>query len=157
MVRTYAPKGETPVLIHWLTRAHLSVIGGVTPQGKLYFRVHERAIKGPDVVDFLNHLLRHLPGPLLVLWDHASIHRCQAVKDFLAKVPRERLEIEFLPAYAPELNPEESIWGYLKRVELKNVCSQSLSSLRQELRKATARLRQKVDVIFGCLQQTGLY
>lgn len=109
------------------------------------------------MVAFLNRLLRHLPGPLLVLWDRASIHRSQAVKDFLAKLPRERLEVEFLPAYAPELNPEEGIWGSLKRVELKNVCSQSLSSLRHELRKATARLRQKVDVIFGCFQQTGLY
>ena len=65
VVRTYAPRGETPVLIHWLTRAHLSVIGGTTPQGKLSFRVHERAIKGADVVDFLNHL-RHtcrVPSP----------------------------------------------------------------------------------------------
>ena len=156
-VRTDAPRGETPVLTHWLTRAHLSVIGGITPKGKLYFRVHDRAIKGTDGVDFLNHLLRHVPGPLTVLWDRASIHRCQAVNDFLAELPRERLEIEFLPAYAPELNPEEGIWGYLKRVELKNVCSQSLSSLREQLRQATARLRQKLDVIFGCFQQTGLY
>jgi hypothetical protein len=94
VVRTDAPRGETPVLIHWLTRAHLSVIGGITPQGKLYFRVHERAIRGADVVDFLHHLLRHVPGPLTVLWDRAMIHRCQAVKDFLASVPLERIEVE---------------------------------------------------------------
>ena len=157
LVRTYAPRGETPVLSHWLTRDHLSIIGGVTPPGKLYFQVQETAIKGPDGVRFLNHLLRQVPGPTTVLWDRASIHRCQVVKDFLADLPYERLEVELLLAYAPELNPEEGLWSYLKRVKLKNVCSQSLSALRQEIRKATARLRQKVDVIFGCFQETGLY
>lgn len=156
VVRIDAPKRKPPILSPWLTRPHLPVIGGVTPQGKCCFQVRDTAIKGPDVVRFLKHLLHHVPGPITVLWDRARIHRCQAVQDFLADLSR-RLEVELLPAYAPELNPQEGIWGYVKRVELKNICSQSIAALRQELRKATARLRQKADVIFGCFKQAGLY
>lgn len=77
----YAPQGEAPVLSHWLIRAYLSVIGGVTPQDKLYFRIHNRAIKRPDVLRFLDHLLRQLPGSIPVQWDRASIHWCQTGRD----------------------------------------------------------------------------
>jgi transposase len=143
VVRIDAPKRETPVLSPWLTRAHFSVIGGVTPQGKCYFQVRDAAIKEPRVVCFLKHLLHHVPGPITVLWDRARINRCRAVQDFLADLPRGRLEVELLPAYAPALNPQEGIWGHLGRVELKNVCSQSIAALRQELRKATRRYSKR--------------
>jgi transposase len=54
-----------------------------------------------------------------------------------------------LPSYAPDLNPDEGVWNYLKRVELKNVCCHSVAELCTELRKATARLRHKVSVTQG--------
>ncbi|HZC00597.1 MAG TPA: hypothetical protein VE844_04305, partial [Gammaproteobacteria bacterium] len=59
--------------------------------------------------------------------------------------------------YAPELNPAEGIWNYLKRVELKNLCCQSISHLNYELRKATNRLRHKTKIILGCIRQPGFY
>ena len=65
--RTYAPVGQTPVIREYLTRDHLSAISGITPEGKLYMMVQEQAYRGPDVVNFLRHLLRHIPGKLLIL------------------------------------------------------------------------------------------
>jgi transposase len=79
----------------------------------LLLRVQAHAFKGPDVVCFLRHVLRHIPGKLLVIWDGAPIHRCQIVKDFLAAGAAERLRLEPLPGYAPDLNPDEGIWRYL--------------------------------------------
>ena len=61
-----------------------------------------------------------------------------------------------LPGYAPDLNPDEGIWHYLKHVEMKNLCCHDFTELRDELRKATARLRHKTDVIVGCFQLAGL-
>jgi hypothetical protein len=61
-----------------------------------------------------------------------------------------------LPGYAPDLNPDEGIWQYLKHVELRNVICADIDELRYELRLATARLRQKPDVIPGCMTQAGL-
>jgi transposase len=71
---------------------------------------------------FLKHALRQIPGKLLVIWDGSPIHRARAVKDFLASgVAENRLQLEQLPGYAPDLNPDEGIWKHLKYVELKNV------------------------------------
>ena len=91
----------------------------------------------------------------MVLWDGAPIHRSQVIRDFLANGAAHRLHLERLPAYAPELNPDEGVWKHLKCVELKNLCCQSLAELKIELRKAKERLRHKRDVILGCIRQPG--
>jgi transposase len=156
VVRTYAPRGQTPVLRHRLTRDHLSVISAITPEGKLFMAVQEEAYKGPDVVRFLRHLLRHIPGKLLVVWDGAPIHRGQTVKDYLAGGGGKRIHLERLPAYAPDLNPDEGVWSYLKEVELRNVSCPNIPHLRAELRRAKERLRHKRSVLANCFAQAGL-
>jgi transposase len=155
VVRTYAPVGQTPVLHERLTRDHLSAMSAITLEGKLYIKEQDRAFKGEDVVRFLKHLMRQIPGKLLLIWDGSPIHRSQAVKDFLSSGASRRLKLEQLPGYAPELNPDEGIWKHLKCVELKNLCCESLSELKIELRKAKERLRHKRDVILGCIRQPG--
>jgi transposase len=156
-VRTYAPRGQTPILRLPLSRDHLAVISGITQDGRLLMHVQEQPYKSPDIVRFLQHLLRHLPGKLLVLWDGAPIHRGQPVQDFLAQGAARRLQLERLPGYAPDLNPDEGIWTYLKHVELGNVCCQDLLHLRRQLRLATARLRHKQHVIQGCIRECGYH
>jgi transposase len=157
VVRTWAPRGQTPVLHERVTRDHLAAISGITPQGKLYMRVQERAYKGPDVVRFLRHLLRQMPGKLLIIWDGAPIHRSQQVKGFLSEGATGRIHLERLPSYAPDLNPDEGIWNYLKHVELKNLCCQDLPHLRRELCKARKRLQHKTHVVRACIKQPGFY
>jgi DDE superfamily endonuclease len=63
------------------------------------------------VVQFLRHLVRHLPGKLLVIWDGAPIHRGRPIKEFLSQGAAKRLRLEQLPGYAPDLNPDEGIWA----------------------------------------------
>ena len=155
VVRTYAPCGQTPILRARLSHDHLSAISGITASGKLYLKVQERAYTSEGVVCFLRHLLRHVGGKLLVIWDGSPIHRGQPVQEFLTRGEGQDLEVEQLPGYAPELNPDEGIWRYLKRVELKNVCCSQLSELRYELRKAVARLRHRGEILLGCLRQPG--
>ncbi len=156
-VRTYAPRGVTPVLSETVTRDHLSVMAGVTSQGKLYQLAQEEAFNGAGVVRFLKHLLRQVKGKLLVLWDGAPIHRCKEVKAFLSEGGAERLHLERFPGYCPDLHPQEGVWSYLKRVELKNLCCHDLSELARELKKATHRLRHKTDILKACVRQPGFY
>jgi transposase len=153
VVRTYAPRGKTPILHALLTHDHLSAISALTQDGRLLLQIRERAFRGPAVVDFLRHLLRHIPGPLLVVWDGATIHRAQPVTDFLAGGAAARLQLEQLPGYAPELNPDEGIWNYLKHVELRNLCCADLAELRLELDLAVKRLRHKRHVLRGCIAE----
>ena len=106
-VRTYAPCGQTPLLRVKLSRDHLSAIGGLTPQGRLFMQMQERAYKATDVVRFLRLLLRQISGKLLVIWDGASIHRAKEVKDFLKRGAAKRLHLERLPGYAPNSIPKK--------------------------------------------------
>lgn len=154
-VYTWAPKGQTPLLKYPLWQ-HLSVISAMTPEGKLYTMVQETAFRGPDIVRFLKHLLRHIPGKLLLIWDGLPAHRSQPVKQFLHNGASGRLHLERLPAYAPDLNPDEGVWNYLKNVEMRNLCCHDLVELRYELRKAIARLRHKRHIIRSFVKQAGL-
>jgi hypothetical protein len=110
VVRTYAPTGEIPILREWWTRDHLSAISAISPEGKLYFRCQDHVINSADVVAFLEHLLREVPGRMLIIWDGAPIHRSRVIKEFLATGAAQRFHLEHLPAYAPELNPGEGLW-----------------------------------------------
>lgn len=122
----------------------------------MHMRGQTRAFTSADVVGFLKHLQRQIGTKLLVVWDGAPIHYGE-VKTFLAQGAAESIHIERLPGYAPDLNPIEGIWQYLKQVELKNVGCHDLDELRSELGKAIARLRQKPHVIDGCIRQVGCY
>ncbi len=119
--------------------------------------VELESYKGKDAAGFLKHLLRHIDGKLLVLWDRSPIHRGQMVKDLLASMEGSRIHLEQFPAYAPELNPDEGVWNYLKRVELKNVNCQDLDQLHIELRRTKERLRHKTEVIAAFSRMAGLY
>jgi transposase len=155
VARTFAPCGQTPVLRAPLTHDHRSAISAITPQGRLFSHLQDRSVRGPDVVAFLRQLLRQIRGKLLVIWDGAPIHRCQAVKDFLAAGAAKRLHLEQLPGYAPDLNPDEGVWNHLKRVELKNRCCQDLDELRWELGLAIRRLRRRPHALAACFSQCG--
>lgn len=155
VVRTYAPRGATPVLHAPLSRDHLAVISGVTADGQLVVQMQEQPFRGPTIAAFLAHLVGQIPGKLLVIWDGAPIHRAQPVKDFLATEPGQRVWLERLPGYAPEVNPDEGVWQHLKRVELRNLVCKDLPDLRQHLQAAIARLREKHHVLRGCFTQCG--
>ena len=155
VARTYAPRGQTPVLRAPPTRDHLSAIGALTPDGRLFTHVQEAAFRGPAVVAFLRQLLRQVRGKLLVIRDRAPIHRCQPVKDFLAAGAASRLHLEGLPGYARELNAAEGVWNLLKRVELKNRSCRDLDALRWELGLAIRRLRRKRNLLRACVAQCG--
>jgi transposase len=154
-VYTYAPVGQTPVLSVKLTRDHLSVMGGITPEGRIFMQTQDHSYKGPDVVRFLQLLTREIAGKLLVIWDGAPIHRCQAVKDYLSKGGARRIHLEQLPAYAPELNPQEGVWNLLKRVELKNLCCLDVPHVQRELRWAKERLRHRKSILSQCFAHAG--
>jgi transposase len=136
-------------------REHLSVIAGITPDGRLLTRMQEEAFKGAGVVRFLKHLLSKIAGKVMVIWDGAAIHRCQAVKDFLTAGAASRLRLRCLPAYAPQLNPMEQGWGWSKR-DLGNVCCPDLATLKREVKGAMAALRRRPHRIRAFFDHAGL-
>jgi len=137
------------------TRDHLSAISGITMDGRLFMQVRLASYTAADVVGFLRVLLRKIRGLILLIWDGSPIHRAHEVKDFLRQGAAKRLQLEQLPSYAPDLNPDEGIWNYLKRVELGNVCCRNLEHLHQEVIRARERLRHKRHIVRSCSAQCG--
>lgn len=121
-----------------------------------YFRLYPGTIRSPQVIDFLEHLLRHLPGKLMVIWDGLPSHRSRKVHAFVDQ-QEGRLVLEFLPAYAPELNPVEYLWGYWKHHALANFCPKTFSELSCHARQALRRMRQRKPLVEAFWKQAGLF
>lgn len=154
-VRTWAPKGQTPILEFDFNWKSLSVIAGLT-LWRFYFQLHPGSIKSAQVITFLQHLQRHVRRPLLVIWDGAAIHRSRLVRDYLDSL-HGRIIAASLPAYAPELNPAEYIWGHFKQHELPNLCAKDLADLGWHGRRALRRMRRRPKLITAFWKQAELF
>jgi transposase len=156
VVRTYAPEGRTPILREKQTRDHLSVMGGMTPEGKVYTLVRQKSLNGLHSIEFLLHLQRVAGRRLLVIWDGSPIHRRVEVKEFVSGT-RGAVRLEALPGYAPDLNPwDEGGWQHLKHVEMRNLVCRDLEELHEQFHLAIGRLRQKPHLIRSFFAQAGL-
>ncbi len=142
LVKTYGPKGHTPVIDKWLSRDHLSVMAGFTPAGKVYTLVRDEPLTSDDTVVFLEHVRRQTEKRLLVIWDGSPIHRWGTVPGYLAGPARKWIHVEALPGYAPDLSPwDQGGWHHLKHVEMRNLSCMDLEELHLELHLAIGRLR----------------
>src|SRR5438045_4684829 len=99
-----------------------------------YFEIFEKAVGKEETIIFLAHLLRYLGSPLLVVWDRLPAHRSRLVGEFLDSLGG-LIAIEYLPPYAPELNPVEYLWGHWKQHELPNVCPKDFWQLSEGARR----------------------
>jgi transposase len=156
--RTWAPRGQTPLVHHRYRHDKVSAISAVTVSPTrhhcgLYAHFHLANITHVEVAIFLRELLRHLAGPIIVVWDGGTIHRGAAVRHLLARHPR--LQVERFPAYAPELNPDELVWNYLKR-DLANGRPDTLDELLTDLTRVTRRLRRSPALLRAFLVGSAL-
>jgi transposase len=137
--RTWAPKGQTPVLCSWDRRDRLSVISAVTCSPKrrrlgLYFSVERHTICAADFVDFVANLLKHFPRGIILVIDRWMVHRSGA-RQLKGRFGR-RIDVEWLPAYAPELNPDEQVWNHSKYSQLANFIPDNVEHLAEAVEES---------------------
>ena len=128
-ISTWAPRGKTPVLQYHFNWDNLATIAGLTLLN-FYFRMYAGSIKAEQVVDFLRHLLRCLPGKLLIVWDGLPAHRSK---------------------------PVEYIWGHWKKHELPNFCPKDYFQLSTQARQALSRMRKRKTLITAFWKQAELW
>jgi transposase len=156
VMKTYAPRGHTPVLRVKLTRDHLSVMGGMTPAGRIYTLARQDSLNGSHSIEFLVHLQRVADDRLLVVWDGSPIHRRILVREFVQGT-HGKVRLETLPGYAPDLNPwDEGGWKHLKNVEMRNLVCKDLEDLHEQFHLAVHRLRQKTWLVDSFFNQARL-
>ena len=123
--------------------------------GRLYTMVRDEALDSLDSMVFLKHVLPHVSGKLLVIWDGCPIHTGQ-VRSVLAAGAAQQIHVEQLPPYAPDLNLDEGVWHQLKHVEMRHLCCRNLAQLRSELGLAIRRIRRKPHLIPSSFTGAGL-
>ena len=158
VVRTWAPRGQTPIFRHSQRHDRISVISAisVSPTRRrigLYYQWHHHNIREIEAVDFLRHLLRHLRGHVVLAWDNLGVHKGGRVKRLCGRVPR--LHLEYLPAYAPELNPDEGVWRQTKH-RLANGSPADRFDLALSLITELASLRRSPSRWWSCITHSGL-
>jgi transposase len=120
-----------------------------------YLAFHrDRSIRQEQVIDFLRHLLRHMRGRVVVVWDHLAAHQSRALRTWLRRC--RRLHLEYLPSYAPELNPNEYGWGYLKGHPLANACPPNVDALDARVRAEARAAAGRQDLLRAFVHATHL-
>jgi transposase len=160
--RTLAPRGKTPVLEGWDRRDRISAISAVTlspvrARPGLYFTLLplNHNAHAEDVVEFLQGLRRQLRGPFTVVWDRHKIHsRAKAVKAFLAEHPE--IVAEDLPAYCPQMNPAEWVWGWAKYGQLANLAAWDADELWGHVVETLADLKFRPDLLNSFIRNAEL-
>lgn len=159
--RTWAPRGQTPHILVTQPHGKISAAGAMIIRRRpirfsFYFQLLQdnANYNGAAVAGFLRGLRRSLVGSITIVWDEYCIHRSQPVRQFIASA--EQMEVEELPPYAPELNPVDFVWSYVKYGRLANYCSLSLMELRRKVTAELNVLASQPGLLRGLFSRSGL-
>jgi transposase len=144
----------TPVLYRLSKRREVSSVVAVTPDGRLYARHVRGSVSSRTVILALRYFRRKVGTPLLVVWDRLNAHRARATTAFLAAHPQD-FAVAYLPAYAPELNPEEQCNACVKRA-MENALPDSVADLHRLARREFRRLQHRPQLIVSFFRHAGL-
>ena len=158
--RSWSVCGQTPIL-RQRTRSHQKVsaiaalcILPTRDRLALYFRLHpDGNINAQRAMDFLEHLQRQLRTPIVLVWDNFQAHKGELVHECVLP---DSAHLEYLPPYAPELNPVEYLWAYLKTNPLANDPAVDLSGLAKRARRAALSVQRRPDLLRAFIRHTGL-
>jgi transposase len=154
LATTWARIGKRPIFRRVTRdRRALSTAVALTLSGKIYKRHFTGSIKSEQIIETLEHLQRHVAGKIILIWDRARIHLSRKTRAYLDKHPE--IMVEELPAYAPELNPEEYCHGNVKQ-RLRNARPSDKNEIRSMLDRGFVRLRQRPDLLLSFFHAAGL-
>ena len=154
LATTWARTGKRPIFRRVTKeRRALSTAVALTLSGKIYKQHFEGSVKSENLVETLEHVQRQMPGKIILIWDRASIHLSKVTKKYLREHPE--ILIEELPAYAPQLNPEEYCHGNVKQ-HLRNARPASKKEICSMLNRGFARLRRRPDLLLSFFHAAGL-
>ena len=160
LTHTYAPKGCTPVITTSTEiNLRLYMASAISASGKLRYMIRNQPFDSGAVIEFLEHLLSSFRRKLLIIWDGASIHDSEQVKQYLDTKKKGELHLVMQPRYSPELNADEQVWNYLKGYKLKNTSNPTIKELKTKIITVMDTLQQQPCIIqnFFHHPQLGFY
>jgi transposase len=139
--RTYGLKGQTPVVSTTGQRQKVSAISAVSPQGGFWSQVYSGMLNGGRFVEFLRDFMKGRREKVFLVVDGHPAHKANVVKELIREL-KGRLELHFLPPYAPDLNPDEFVWHYVKRNGLSKKPLRRNESLRERVEADLAQVKK---------------
>ena len=140
--RTWAPRGQTPLEYSWDRHDRVSAVSALTlspvrHRFGLYFQLHAANIHAPELIALLKAVHRHLGGKFILVWDRYVVHR--QVARLFREAGIRWCEIEWLPGYAPDLDPVEMVWNHTKYADLANFLPENVDHLHEEVSRSIDR------------------
>lgn len=160
--RTWAPRGQTPIVTVPFNWKRLAAIASLitTPKARrvgLCVRLLPGTVNKFRVRAYLRELKRHVGGRrVILLWDRLPAHRSKKVHEYIRQ-EQAWLAAEYLPGYAPELNPVEYFWAHMSGTDLANLNATNLKEVRKTVRGAANRVRRRVNLGRAFLKHSGLF
>jgi transposase len=157
---TWAPVGKTPV-VQYRNRHHrkISALGAIALQAdqtlQLLMDWHpDSYVRGPEAAAFVQRLLNQIEGPVDLVWDNLQAHKSPLIKELLQRNPR--LQLHYLPPYAPDLNPVETLWSMVKYHRMANHAIDDLETLHAEARRHVNDVAAEQRLLKACFKSAGL-
>src|SRR5919112_1689721 len=145
---TWAPVGRTPVVKATGARHSLNMISAVTAQGLLRFATYTGSLTGARFIEFCRKLLVDTDGPVYLVVDGHPVHRCKALKEFVASTDG-ALRLFVLPAYSPQLNPDEWVWKNVKHDRVGRTSVTGPDEFKTKVIGALRRLQKMPHIVRG--------
>lgn len=146
---TWAPVGQTPVVITTGERKTVNMVSAISPRGELRFRIQEGKMNAGKFIDFLKALLDSVPGKIFLIVDGHPVHKAKKVNEFVREKTDGRLSIFFLPPYSPDLNPDEWVWNNVKNDRIGRGVVMSKDDLKAKAISALRRLQKLPGIVRG--------
>jgi transposase len=144
---TWAPEGRTPVVKATGKRFRLNMLSAISPAGEMEFMLHDGSVNAEVFVRFMQQLMIGRTTPVILVIDNHPIHYAELVRKYVESTEG-RLELEFLPPYSPELNPDEQVWKNVKATIAQKL-PKNPQELREIAREALRELAARAQTIAG--------
>lgn len=159
VVKTYSRRGQTPILKLQDTKGYqyVCVASSISANGKMFYQIRDNSFKGAGIIAYLKSLLATTKRKILLIWDNATWHKSEEIKDFLQTAVGKRLWVANTPPYSPEFNPDELVWANLKRVQIPNRSAKNVKELKIIAHEAMSIIQNSVELVKSFFNQENFY
>jgi transposase len=159
VIKTYSPRGTTPILALHDTKGYqyVCIASSISVEGKLFYQIRDNSFKGLGIIEYLISLLGSTKRKILLIWDNATWHSSEEVKEFLRTELGQRLWVANTPPYSPEYNPDELVWANLKRVKIPNRVAKNVKELKAIAHKGMIEIQESEDLVKSFFNKDNFY